>query len=288
MRVSVWLGALLVGVLAQAPAGAAEGEKKPAEGFSMTVVLDVPYVKGEGAHERHKLDLYLPQDRSSTPFPVFFFIHGGGWRNGSKDGFFRHGTAFARHGIGLVACNYRLSPAAKHPDHIKDVARAFAWTVHNIAKYGGNPNQIFVSGHSAGGHLAALLASDESYLTAEKLSLANIKGAVPISGVFRIGDRLQGVFGEEETRKQASPLTHVRAKLPPMLILYGDQELRGLGKQAEEFGEALKKAGADATVQMIKDRNHGTVMGFIARPNDPAAKLIFEFLAKHAPPGKKT
>jgi acetyl esterase/lipase len=155
---------------------------------------------------------------------------------------------------------------------------------------------MFVSGHSAGGHLAALLATDEKYLKAHKLGLNNIKGVVPISGVFLISTRLSKIFGDEEACKAASPMTHVRAKLPPMLILYADKEIAGLGKQAEAFGEALTKAKSEAKVVMIEDRNHGSIMGNIAQPTDPATKLIFEFINKHAgtkiepvaPPKKET
>ena len=101
-----------------------------------------------------------------------------------------------------------------------------------MARHGADVDRIFVSGHSAGGHLAALLATDESYLKTHQLSLADIRGVVPISGVFTVRGK---VFGDADTAHAASPQTHVRAELPPMLILYGDQERNGLGRQAEEF-----------------------------------------------------
>jgi arylformamidase len=85
-----------------------------------------------------------------------------------------------------VLPNYRLSPAVKHPSHVQDVARATAWTRSNIAKYGGNPERLFLLGHSAGGHLVALLAADESYLKAEGLKSADIQGVITASGVYRI------------------------------------------------------------------------------------------------------
>src|SRR5207249_878371 len=101
---------------------------------------------------------------------VLFFIHGGVWREGSKDAFVTQGRAFARQGIGFVAINYRLSPAVKHPAHVEDVAKAFAWVHANLGKRGANAEQIFVCGHSAGGHLAALLGTDKSHLETHKLS----------------------------------------------------------------------------------------------------------------------
>jgi acetyl esterase/lipase len=278
MRRCVCLVALLLpGVLAW-PARGEEAKVKTGGNFKVRVVENVAYYEGEGADkERHALDLYLPED--AKDFPVFVFIHGGGWSKGSRKGFARAGRTFARNGIGCVALNYRLSPAVKHPEHVKDVARAFAWTHQNIAKYGGNPKLLFVSGHSAGGHLAALLATDETYLKAHKLGLKDIKGVVPVSGVFVVGGK--NVFGDAESRKNASPQTHVKEGLPPMLILYADKEIAGLGKQAERFGAALAKSKCEAKVVMIAERDHGSIMRNIANEDDPATQLIFAFLAKH-------
>ena len=176
----LWLSAALVLL----PGGPARAEEKKGSA-GVKVVKDVAYYGGKDADaERHKLDLYRPSDRKD--FPVFVFIHGGAWRAGDKKGFAKQGHTFARHGIAFVAVNYRLTPKVKHPAHVEDVARAFAWVHKNIARYGGNPDQVFVGGHSAGGHLAALLGSDGHYLKAHKLSLDDIRGVVPISGVFRI------------------------------------------------------------------------------------------------------
>src|SRR5207237_768975 len=96
------------------------------------------------------------------------------------------GKCLARQGIGAVLINYRLSPAVKHPEHIKDVARAFAWTVKHTVGYGGNPDELFLCGHSAGGHLVSLLATETSYLTNEGVPISAIKGVIPVSGVYRI------------------------------------------------------------------------------------------------------
>src|SRR5262249_9373217 len=148
------------------------------------------------------------------------------------------GQVFARNGIGTVLTNYRLSPGVQHPDHIKDVARAFAWTKVNIAKYGGKPDQIFVSGPSAGGHLAALLATDESYLKEHKLALADIKGVLPLSGVYTINpsEKFKEVFRQDaDVCRKASPTANVTGKHPPMLIIYADKDFTACDKMSEEF-----------------------------------------------------
>jgi acetyl esterase/lipase len=255
------------------------GAEEKAASFEVEVVKDVAYNDAADADaERHKLDLYLP--KGAKGYPVLFFIHGGGWSKGKKDGFAAHGKMFAARGIGFVATNYRLSPAVKHPGHIEDVAQAFAWCRANLGKRGADLKQIYVSGHSAGGHLAALLATDESYLNKHKLTASDIRGVIPVSGVFDVsGERLANYFGEDG--KKASPLTHVREKLPPFLVVYADKELGALGKQAEAFGRAAKAAKCDVEVKMIKDRDHGTIMRYIARPDDEVTTSIVAFIKKN-------
>jgi acetyl esterase/lipase len=120
---------------------------------------------------------------------VLLLVHGGAWMHGDNRccGLYSAvGEFFASQGIGCVLTNYRLSPWVKHPEHIKDVARAFAWTHAHIAGFGGRPDRVYLLGHSAGGHLVSLLATDESYLCAEGLSSKDIRGVISVSGVYRI------------------------------------------------------------------------------------------------------
>ena len=151
-------------------------------------VKGVTYHDGPDAHAKHhQLDLFLPQGRKD--YPVVVLVHGGVWMWGDKHCYGLYaavGENLARQGIGVVMPNYRLSPAVKHPAHVQDVARAVAWTRRYIATYGGNPDQLFVAGHSAGGHLAALLATDPTYLAAEGLKVTDLKGVITSSGVYRI------------------------------------------------------------------------------------------------------
>jgi acetyl esterase/lipase len=276
---------LAFGLLLARPAAAAAdapGAVKSGGNYDVEVLQDITYYTGKDADPvRHKLDLYLP--RGVKGYPVLFFIHGGGWSKGSKDGFARHGKLFARNGIAFVAANYRLTPQVQHPAHAQDVARAFAWTHRHIAKYGGRADQIFVSGHSAGGHLVALLATDPSYLEAEKLALIDIKGAIPISGVYTIrAGRIKAFGGDEEACRLASPQSHVSGQRPPELIIYADKDGKDFDKMAESFAEALRKVGNTASTLKVDNRTHNTVMANIANQDDPATQAILAFIARHA------
>jgi len=150
--------ALLVAALS-VPRGAHAGRAKPADPvapaprYEVKAFRDITYheVRGDPDRYRHRLDVYRPRGKGRCP--VLFFVHGGGWVAMSKDdvfGLYGYGTIardLARRGLVVVLPNYRLSPGVRHPEHIKDVARAFAWTCRNVRKYGGDPDQIFVGGH---------------------------------------------------------------------------------------------------------------------------------------------
>jgi arylformamidase len=288
-------------------------DTRPSVTIPVRIVHDVVYrelEKDEDAgKDKNKLDLYLP--RGGTNFPVLFFVHGGAWSFGDKNQLGMYsalGLCMARQGIAVVVTNYRLSPGVQHPEHIKDVARAFAWTYRNIQRYGGRPDQIFACGHSAGGHLVALLASDDSYLKSEGLSLQAIKGVIPISGVYRIYD-LQAMAGlnlgagekgntgrrvpvrsarigmiftnDAEVRRLASPIAHVRAGLPPFLVIYADQDIELLPPMAKEFVAALKDKKCDVESLQARERTHISIMLDATNDDDPVNQAIRQFIVKH-------
>jgi acetyl esterase/lipase len=163
-------------------------EPAPHDACPVTAVRGVAYRDDPEADAvRHRLDLYLPRDRRD--FPVVVLVHGGAWMMHDNRLYGLYGSVgefLASRGIAAVMPNYRLSPGVKHPAHIQDVARAVAWTRAHIAAYGGRPDQLFLAGHSAGGHLVALLATDERYLKAEGLCAADVRGVIAVSGVYVI------------------------------------------------------------------------------------------------------
>jgi acetyl esterase/lipase len=260
-------------------------EVKTGGDFAVEVIPDIAYYSGPGADaNKNKLDLYLPKGQKD--FPVVFFVHGGAWTTGDRKLYLPLGRLLAKNGIGAVIISYRLTPQVQHPGHIEDVARAFAWTHANIGKHGGRADQIFVAGHSAGGHLVALLATNDRYLKAHDLTPKAIKGAIPMSGVYIVGggQRMQRVFGEgPEAAESASPLRHVTGKEPPFLILYADDDFPGCDRMSEAMGKALKAAKVEAECQSIKDRGHITIMVRLATSeSDPATQAILAFVAKHS------
>jgi acetyl esterase/lipase len=267
------------------------GEGKPAEKAAPAPVLheievqrDIAYYDGADADkEGHKLDVYSPKGAKNRP--VVLFVHGGAWVLGNRDLFGLHagmGRMFARHGVVAVVANYRLSPKVKHPEHIKDVARAFAWMARNAGRYGGSSDRLFLCGHSAGGHLVSLLATDEKYLKAEKRSFKDIKGVMSISGVYEIPDKLfRDVFGDDaETHRRASPLTRVKEGCPPFLILYAEKDYPTCDAQSEKFAKALRAKKVAVRIQRIDKRNHLDILGNATKDGDRCGRELLDFIAR--------
>lgn len=277
---------LLLALLFAAAPLPARADDAPPRLAEVEADKDVPYYRGDGADKvRHTLDVYRPKGMKDVP--VLLFVHGGAWVFGDKDFFGVHsgvGKAFARRGVCAVLPNYRLSPGVKHPEHVKDVARAFAWTVKNIARYGGDADQVFVCGHSAGGHLVSLLAADDQYLKAEGLSTAAIKGVVPLGGVYTLPDGFfRDVFGADaQARKDAAPLGHVREGLPPFLIVYGDRDYPFCDVFSKDFCQALKDKKVDAELLEIKKRDHFSLVVKMREDGDPTDEAILRFIRQRA------
>src|SRR5215472_5511571 len=247
---------------------------------------DILYYEGPyGSPEKQNLDVYrLP---GKIDFAVVFLVYGGDWNNGAKSRLDYLARTLAREGLGVVAINHRLTDGSPeqvvHPGQIEDVARAVAWTYHHIADYGGNPQKIILMGHSSGGHLISLLATDQRYLAAHELSPSIINGVIAVSGVYNVRD-LAGrpyIFGDREQRWQASPIKYVSDRQPPFQILYGGAEVQETITQAETFYQALVAANGQAELHEIPDRDHPGIIGRAARAGDPAREWMLSFIAEH-------
>lgn len=259
---------------------------QPTASYQVDAVTNLVYYNGpEFDPQEHLLDIFKPQGLANAP--VLIFIHGGGWQSGDKSLYPYLGRAFASQGFTTVIINYRLTPEVMHPGHIEDVARAFAWVYRNIAQYGGNPQQIFVSGHSAGGHLSALLALDERYLQAEGLSTDLIKGVLPISGVYDLNTipGFNSVFTSDPAkRRDASPVAHVDDKQSPFLIIYGQFDYPTADLQAMELFNLLQQHKGEAKLLEIPLKDHITIITSIGQPGDLTTQAIVDFMREQLAP----
>jgi len=242
---------------------------------NVEVHKDITYMEGDPADAgKHKLDLYLPKDRKK--FPVFMFLHGGAWHSGDRSIYLALGNRFAKAGIGVAIPSYRLMPKYPHPAQIEDAAAAFAWVYKKIAQYGGDVERLYIGGHSAGGHLAALLALDEEYLKKYEIPGSVIRGVAALSGVYDVS-RL-AAFPSDNGQPSASPLFRVHAKSPPFLITYCQWDYLGLPKQARDFAAALKKVFSPAELVYIPHESHISEILNIWHDDDPTARAILNLV----------
>lgn len=289
-RKRVWMAGL---ALTLAWVGGAVAQEKPKwqpprvpEGVK--VLRDLPYV--EGGHQRNRLDLYLPE-KAEGRLPLIVWIHGGAWQTGSKE--MCPALPFAAKGYIVASIDYRLSGDAVYPAQIEDCRSALAWLRANAAKYHIDPDRIGVWGASAGGHLVAMLGTagdaKEAHATPGSSRVQCVVDLFGPSDLATMGgwhnetgspeSKLIGgpVQENKEKARKASPVTYVSKDSAPFLIMHGDQDnVVPLG-QSRELAEALKKAGVEVTLQVVKGNGHGGP-GFFSPEN---RKLIEDFFAKH-------
>lgn len=251
---------------------------------------DDPPTASAETKRRHLLDIYLPA--TGGPWPTVLIVHGGGFVINDKTIVENMGYALAQEGYAAVAVNYRLYPRTTHPGPIEDVAAAIAWTKANLPRYGADTDDYFLIGYSAGGTLAAMALLDERWLAPHGLSAEIFRAAVLMSGIYEV-DRvplpLRFAFTQDPAVwRDASPLRHVRAPLPPLLLLHAQHDWRwGWGRmsmkaQAHLLYEALRAAGNDVVLREIADCDHNGIEMQIGRDPDSAAfAALRAFLAKH-------
>ncbi len=258
-----------------------------AETYTVRVIRDVPYIQGtRSAADKDTLDLYLPEGRRQAPVIVWYF--GNQLMGGDKSEDAYIGRRFAAAGFVTVVVNYGLSPAVSHPAHVQDAAASFAWVKRHIAEYGGDADRVFASGYSAGGYLAALLATDGRYLAAHQLSPRDIRGVVPVSAFYWVErrgvapDRDPTVWGTDRAVwVDASPAHHLHANAPPMLILYADRDEDWRREQNVEVAAAMKAAGhTNVAITMIADRTHATIRSRIGSDGDDTTEQIIRFVSR--------
>ena len=286
---NLWLLAVLVAAASLVGAASAPPQQAAGRADSLDGVVatrDVDYIAGtDYADDKDKLDIFMPEGAEAAPVIVFF--HGGALRGGNKAAGDPLAHRFVPQGIGVVSANYRLSPGVMHPAHIEDATAAFAWVVENIASYGGDPERVYVSGHSAGAYLAALMALDPAHLAAHGLGLDAIEGSIPISAFLYVEetakDRPKTVWGEDPAAwLKASVTPHIGAGRVPMLLIYGDADADWRREQNDTFGAAMRSAGSrHIRVVEVPNRTHMALMSEMNAADDRIGALVTEFVKGH-------
>src|SRR5438309_2196889 len=253
----------------------------------LNVKRDIPYA--EPADPRQKVDIYAPEGAKNLP--VVFWIHGGGWQTGDKSDVQLKPQAFVDRGFVFVSTGYRLLPNVDMGTIFRDIAKSVRWVHDHIAEHGGDPKRILVMGHSAGAQLAALVCIDDRYLKAEGLSLAIIKGCVPVDGdtydvpaIIETAETRRRVHGQPQAtnghrekfgndpakHRDFSAVTHVARDrgIPPFLIMHVADH-PDTSAQAQRLASALKDAGVKVRVYGAQESHHNKINADLGLPEDP-------------------
>lgn len=250
---------------------------------------NIVYARGEGKISDQRLNIFAP-NRSGNPKDVLIFIHGGNWNSGKKSQYNLIGRNWSRKGIVCVIIDYPLSPEATYRQMADYSARSVKWVKDNIQNYGGNPDQIFISGHSAGGHLAALIAIDDQYF--KKLNMLNpIKGLILIdaAGLDMYGYLLEEKPSGENTYlktftkdqkdwKDASPLYHLHKEMPPVTIFRGENTYPSIISSNEKFRIALNEFAPGTPYEIIKNKKHIPMITQFFNPWNKSYNRILGFI----------
>jgi len=212
---------------------------------------------GTGASQ--ELDVYRPSKQSSLR-PVILFLYGGRWSSGSRQQYRFVAEALTKHGYVVVIPEYRLYPQTLFPGFIEDAAHALAWTHQHAGDYGGDPGKLFVMGHSAGAHIAAMLNYDEKYLRAAGGEPAWIRGFIGLAGPYDflpITDPvLQKIFGPEERYAQSQPINFVDGKEAPALLLHGRDDQVVWMRNSQHLAAKIREQGGQVTEKYFDGMSH--------------------------------
>ena len=249
---------------------------------SRVVVSDARF----GPDPAQRIDVIAPE--TPGPHPVLVFIHGGGWHSGAPGEYAFIGRHFARAGYVVVLPGYRLGEAGRYPHMLEDSAAALAWVQVNAARLGGDPQRVFVMGHSAGAYNAVMLALDGQWLARAGVAPGFIKGVVGLSGPYDFypftSDSARNAFGHVADPRITQPINHVRAPAPPMLLLTGDADETVKMRNSKVLAEALTTAGQPTVPVVLAGVDHAGPVLKLAAPFIRDRRVIdpvLQFLAAH-------
>lgn len=223
-----------------------------------------------GEHPSQRLDVYAPDDAAGAP--VVVFVYGGRWQTGSRGQYAFVGRALAKRGIVAIVLDYRHGPDVRFPAFVEDVAGGVRWTHEHARDFGGDPAKIFLAGHSAGAHIAALVATDARYLQAVGMAPRDLAGVIGIAGPYDFAPitdpDLRQIFGDTPAEWAASqPIGLVNGDEPPFLLLHGEDDKTVWTRNSERLAAKLTAAGVAVDYRTYPDLGHVRILSAFRFPS---------------------
>ena len=241
-----------------------------------------------GDSPRQRLDVYVPRGRAAASSPVVVFFYGGRWQEGERASYLFVAQALVAQGFVVVVPDYRVYPAVQYPGFIEDGARAVAWTRREIGRFAGDPARIFLMGHSAGAHIAAMLAYDEEFLAREGLRRSDVRGFIGLAGPYDFlpltDADLFGVFSAASPLEATQPIRYVRGGEPASLLITGDADTTVKPGNTVRLAARLREKGSTVVERHFGSLNHYTLVARLAAPmrDDALVDTIAAFVRGEA------
>ncbi len=237
---------------------------------------DLPY----GSDPRQKVDVYLPEGAPGVMRPMVVFWNGGRWSFGDKKDYRFVGAALAGLGFVAVVANYRDYPQVKMPGFMDDAARAAQWAYAHAAEFNADSGRFYLMGHSAGAHMAALVALNRQYFAALGAPIPQIAGVIGLSGPYDflplLEADLQDMFGPPALYPESQPINYVRADAPPTLLVVGLADTIVAPKNTLNLAAALKAVGVPVTLKVYPKLSHADTVAALSLPARGRAPILLD------------
>ncbi len=252
--------------------------------------------KAYGTSNREKLDIYLPKTSSKENAAqstnvlkkVVIFYYGGNWDSGNRADYKFVGEALSAQGFIVVIPDYRVYPEVLFPEFMADPASAAKWVKDNINQYGGNPNKVFLAGHSAGAHIAVMLALNAKYLAKQSLAPNDFAGVIGLAGPYDFlplkSDRLKTIFGAETEQWKSQPINFADGKNPPLLLAVGKKDGTVWPRNTYNLAKKIKENNGLVDVSEFANYSHVDMVAKLAKPlrgDGELLKAITVFINSH-------
>ena len=258
----------------------------PSDGYELHANIDY------GSLQRQKLDVYQPKqslERRQGKTPVVLFFYGGSWDSGEKADYKFAAEAFASNGFIAVIPDYRVYPEVLFPGFMADPAKAARWVKDHIQQFGGDPDRVFIAGHSAGAHIAVMLALNNEYLAKEQLKPSDFRGTIGLAGPYDFlpltSERLKIIFGPKDQRRKSQPIEFVTGHNQPMLLLVGLKDGTVGTHNTYNLAAKIKERGGPVQVVEFPSYGHIDMAAKLAKPlrgDGDLLKPIVEFINSHS------
>ncbi|MEB0079923.1 alpha/beta hydrolase [Pseudomonas sp. CCI3.2] len=243
-------------------------------GSTFTRVSDIAY----GDDPRNKLDVYTPA-QAPTNAPVVVFFYGGSWNSGSRIDYKFVGEALASRGIVVVIADYRLYPQVRYPTFLEDSARAVAWAYQHAHEYGGDPQNLYVMGHSSGAYNAAMIALDPAFLEKVGLKPSILRGWIGLAGPYDFlpidNEDVKPVFFFPNSPPDSQPINHVSRDSPPALLIASkDDKVVNPTRNTGGLAARLRADGVPVRELYFSRTGHATLVAAMSRPLRALAPVL--------------